>query len=359
MHWTWSMKMYFKLIFLTIISLFVEKNVHLDRKVWLTPGKGRTPRLFRVNHVAFHHVQRCPSWYNSSKTLTVVNKSVPLELALELGVVGHLEDALLLQLLVQLTQLAHVLIQLCLEQKFIIVSINYMSPTKLSQKLNWATVSIILLFQFSIYFESNTCSPRYFHPRLQSILLHPPCRNSPQQHWIWPWIGCKDDQLTRKSWMSSLMITTESFPKNLRPPWSGCRAGSRQPTTWSTLFELPWLCCSPCKRKSIFSFVCLFDCCSCCARRFIASFVCLFVAYVAMPEDLSSLLFVFKPTLLPFLALSLRYLSSLRSQQSTLARITWEEKMDHLRLSRSHRLEMAQKGLGTFLVRENARLDCS
>lgn len=130
------MKMYFKLIFLTIISLFVEKNVHLDRKVWLTPGKGRTPRLFRVNHVAFHHVQRCPSWYNSSKTLTVVNKSVPLELALELGVVGHLEDALLLQLLVQLTQLAHVLIQLCLEQKFIIVSINYMSPTKLSQKLN-------------------------------------------------------------------------------------------------------------------------------------------------------------------------------------------------------------------------------
>ena len=130
------MKMYFKLIFLTIISLFVEKNVHLDRKVWLTPGKGRTPRLFRVNHVAFHHVQRCPSWYNSSKTLPVVNKSVPLELALELGVVGHLEDALLLQLLVQLTQLAHVLIQLCLEQKFIIVSINYMSPTKLSQKLD-------------------------------------------------------------------------------------------------------------------------------------------------------------------------------------------------------------------------------
>merc|ERR1712156_231055 len=68
----------------------------LDRKVWLTPGKGRTPRFFRVNHVAFHHVQRC------------------LELALELGVVGHLEDALLLQLLIQLTQLTHVLIQLCL-----------------------------------------------------------------------------------------------------------------------------------------------------------------------------------------------------------------------------------------------------
>ena len=103
------MKMYFKLIFLTIISLFVEKNVHLDRKVWLTPGKGRTPRLFRVNHVAFHHVQRCPSWHISSITLQIVDTCCLLELALELGVVGHLEDALLLQLLVQLTQLAHVL----------------------------------------------------------------------------------------------------------------------------------------------------------------------------------------------------------------------------------------------------------
>ena len=94
---------------LVIIFLFAEKKLHLDRKVWLTPGKGRTPRFFRVNHVAFHHVQSCPSWHISSITLPIVNKSGPLELALELGVVGHLEDALLLQLLIQLTELAHVL----------------------------------------------------------------------------------------------------------------------------------------------------------------------------------------------------------------------------------------------------------
>ena len=66
----------------------------------------------------------------------------------------------------------------------------------------------------------------------------------------------------------------------------------------------------------------LFVCLSNCARRLIFSFVCFFVAHLAKPEDLYFLLFVFKPTLLPFLALSFRYLSSLRSQQSTLARIT-------------------------------------
>ena len=177
----------------------------------------------------------------------------------------------------------------------------------------------------------------------------------------------------------------ESFTKNLQPPWSGYRAQMNtvcttyvRPLTVScdhleVVVELvvsgqplgqrcssfrgdvahlvqenlsfplfvylfvcmpPRLCCSPCARRLIFLFVCLFLClffclpprwcCSPCARRFIFSCVCMFVAHLTMPEDLSFLLFVFKPTLLPFLALSLRYLSSLRSQQSTLARITWD-----------------------------------
>ena len=87
------------------------------------------------------------------------------------------------------TELAHVLSQLCLEQKFKTVSTNHQikPKTELSHRFAYFFLSIFNLFCFALF--------------LQSILLHPPCRNSPQQHWIWPWIGCKDDQLTGISWL--------------------------------------------------------------------------------------------------------------------------------------------------------------